>query len=335
MHKWIKLYRIGYIFTIMGFWSLMGCYVLLHAENVSANDAHIRIPAETEVDGDKITLGGIAAIEASDPRITTRLEGVVIGNSPSPGKSRTLDAKFVRKRIRQAGIDFSAMVLEIPPKIRISRSFIEINEEKLKEIIIAFVQQQIGQDSKEARIKEIKVDRSIILPKGPVSYKIKPQRNSEFIGRVPLAIEFTANDNFQKKIWASVTIEVMVDVVTAARSIGRYQPITENDISVQKMDLAELPSDVVTQPESVLGKRAKRSIRNGSVLKNSLIEFPPLVKRGDMVTIVAETSGMKLTALGEVKKKGRFGERIPVINFDSNKVIFAIVQDSQTVRVDF
>ena len=335
MYKWIKSYRIGYIFTVIGFCSLMGSYGLFDAEDVLADDVSIRIPTEVEIDGDKIMLGGIAAIDASDPGIAARLEGVVIGNAPSPGKSRTLDAKFIRKRIMQAGIDFSAMALEIPPQIKISRSFVEINEEKLKDIISTYVQQQIGQQSKEARIKEIKIDRSIILPKGPISYKIKPPRNSEFIGRVPLAIEFTANDNFRKKIWASVTIEVMVDVVTAARSIGRYQPITENDISVQKMDLAELPSDVVTQPESVLGKRAKRSISNGSVLRNNLIEFPPLVKRGDMVTIVAETSGMKLTALGEVKKKGRFGERIPVINFDSNKVIYAIVQDSHTVRVDF
>ena len=38
---------------------------------------------------------------------------------------------------------------------------------------------------------------------------------------------------------------------------------------------------------------------------------------------------------GEVKQKGCLGERIPVVNLDSNKVIQARVVDTQTVKIDF
>jgi flagella basal body P-ring formation protein FlgA len=59
------------------------------------------------------------------------------------------------------------------------------------------------------------------------------------------------------------------------------------------------------------------------------------VKRGDVVVIIAESAGLKITALGQVKKKGRLGDRIPVMNFDSKKVLYARVVDSNTVKVDF
>jgi flagella basal body P-ring formation protein FlgA len=54
-----------------------------------------------------------------------------------------------------------------------------------------------------------------------------------------------------------------------------------------------------------------------------------------VVVIIVETEGLKATALGEVKKKGRIGERIPVINFDSKKILYARVVDANTVKVDF
>jgi flagella basal body P-ring formation protein FlgA len=101
------------------------------------------------------------------------------------------------------------------------------------------------------------------------------------------------------------------------------------------MDLANLPADVIIDPEAVLGKRTKRAIGAQTVLRQNLVEFPPLVRRGDVVVIIVETEGLKATALGEVKKKGRIGERIPVINFDSKKILHARVVDANTVKVDF
>ena len=59
------------------------------------------------------------------------------------------------------------------------------------------------------------------------------------------------------------------------------------------------------------------------------------MKRGDVVVIIAETAGFKITALGQVKKKGRLGERIPVTNFDSNKLLYGRVLDANTVKVEF
>jgi flagella basal body P-ring formation protein FlgA len=70
-------------------------------------------------------------------------------------------------------------------------------------------------------------------------------------------------------------------------------------------------------------------------LRADNIELPPLVKRGDFVTIIAESENLKITTLGQVKKRGCIGERIPVVNLDSKKVLHALVVDANTVKVDF
>ncbi|MGB7919701.1 MAG: flagellar basal body P-ring formation chaperone FlgA, partial [Desulfobacterales bacterium] len=140
---------------------------------------------------------------------------------------------------------------------------------------------------------------------------------------------------FQKTIRATVRVEALAPVVVAARPIGRLRPITNDDLKTEKMDLTELPVGVMTDAEDIIGKRARRNIDAGDILRPDLIEMPPLVKRGDMVVIVAESGGIKVTATGEVKSDGLRGERVKVVNLDSSKHFTARVVDKQTVRVEF
>jgi flagella basal body P-ring formation protein FlgA len=124
-------------------------------------------------------------------------------------------------------------------------------------------------------------------------------------------------------------------VVVSKKPLRKHKPLDEDDIELRKMDLADLPSNVITDPQAVLGKRTRRAIGSKTILRTDLIELPPIVKRGDIVVIVAESNGIRITALGKAKSKGRLGERIPVENFDSKKVLYARVVDSRTVEIEF
>lgn len=101
------------------------------------------------------------------------------------------------------------------------------------------------------------------------------------------------------------------------------------------LDLANVPANVLCDPDAAIGKRTKKAIGAQTPLRANSVELPPLVKRGDLVTIIAESQSLKITTLGQVKKKGRKGERIPVINLDSKKILHAVVVDTNTVKVDF
>ena len=155
------------------------------------------------------------------------------------------------------------------------------------------------------------------------------------MGTCSIAVDFSVNGHFEKKVWTTATVEVWGPVVVTRKPLGRYKPITEDDIMLQTLDLTHLSSNVVTDPAAVLGKRTKRAIGAQTPLRADSIELPPLVKRGDLVVIIAQSNGLKITTRGLVKQKGRLGDRIPVINVDSKKVLYGRVIDSNTVQVDF
>lgn len=302
---------------------------------VAAAGIKISVSPSTMLDGDSVYLGKIAEIEGGDPLLVDRLKSLYIGRAPLPGNTLEFEASDLDRRLKQNGFDPADLVLQIPPKVVVKRSVIVMSREKMKALVSDYITRNLLVDLPDARIKDIRVAEEIELPDGRITYTVSPTRNAESMGIIQFTINFDVNGKSYKRVWAAATVEVFSDVVVTKKPLGRYKPITEDDIEVQRMDLANLPSDVLSDPETVLGKRTKRAIAAQTVLRPDLIEFPPLVKRGDVVVIIAETKGLKVTALGEVKKKGRIGERIPVTNYDSKKIIYARVVDANTVKVEF
>lgn len=295
----------------------------------------IRIRDRVEIDGDDILLGQIAEIQGSDPQLIRDLENILIGKAPLPGKSRQYDQSHLKMRLKQYHVNLSTVTLEAPELVEVSRSCIKIEKQKIEEIVSGFLLQNIPRENKNIRIKEIQVPEEVILSKGQVSYKVTAADNQPLKGKCSIAVEFSVNGSDQKRIWAIATIEALGPVVVTRKPLGRYKPIEEDDIELKTMDLSDLPDDVITDPEVILGKRTTRAIAAQVPLRADTVELPPLVKRGDLVVIIAESRGLKITTRGQVKKKGRLGEQIPVVNLDSNKVIYARVLDANTVKVDF
>jgi len=282
-----------------------------------------------------VYLKNIASITGEDPLLVDRLGSIYIGRAPLPGNTLEFEAADLNRRLKQNGFDPAELEMRIPPKIVVQRSSVTVSREKMQSLVSDYLAKNLLAGMPDARIQEIHVAEPVELPGGRITYTVHPARNAESMGKIPFTINFDVNGKFCKRAWATATVEVISDVVVAKKPLGRFKPISEDDIEVQKMDLAGLPSDVIRDPEEVLGKRTSRAISSQTVLRPNLIEFPPVVKRGDVVVIIAETEGLKVTAMGEVKKKGRIGERIPVINYDSRKILYARVVDANTVKIEF
>lgn len=313
------------------FFLLLGISGQVSAETI----ATINAPDLVEIEKDRIVLGKIAKIESENPGLNQKLRAIVIGKAPLPGKSCRISRNQIKIRLKQNHIDLSQIKLQVPEKIKVSRSFIKIPAEKIKKVVLGFLNKKMPWDKDCTGVKKIRISQEVILPKGDVTYKIVLPENMDLLSSIPVSAIFYVDGVFQKKIWAMVEIEVLAEVVFVKKPIGRFQPITEDHIYLKKMDITKLPPNIIINCEEVLGKRAKRKINPKTVLRTDLIELPPLVKRGDIVMIIAESESLRIATLGEVREKGRKGERISVVNVDSKKELYARVLNSNTVRVDF
>lgn len=310
--------------------------VLLSHPLGAAGLTSVRVYDRADVAADQILLGGIAQIDGDDSAFVRKLQGVILGRSPLPGKSRTLEPGLLLSRLRQSGIDPELLDLQIPAEIVLHREAVTIDRDQIEQIVRTFLQQQAGEKPGEAiAVKDIRVPESVQLPKGPFTARVSAPKNSDFVGHVPLQVVFNVEPDFERRIGVTASLEQRVNVVVTRRPLGRFKPIDAADVDVKAVDAAGLPADRIEDPEVVIGKRTRRALDSGTVLRPDLIEFPPLVKRGDRVRIIAESAGLRISAFGQVKQKGAQGELIPVVNLDSNKVVHARVVDAMTVRIEF
>jgi len=311
-------------------------FAVVHPFSAWSFDAVIKGFEKAEISDDSIYLGKICTVTGKDAARVGKIKGIVLGRAPLPGNSRRVDEDYIKLRLKQAKVDLKRVSLQVPAGILVFRESVTISREEIKRAVSNFIYANIPYDKDRVKIRKIEVDSDVTLPKGNVSYRIEPLRNAEFSGKVPFPIHFTVNGLFQKRILAMAEISVLTNVVVARKSLRRHGRIEEDDIELKEKDLSKTRSNIITDPEEVLGKRAKRSIAAGTILRPDLIEYPPMVKRGDVVLVVANSAGLRITALGVVsEREGRLGEKIKVENLDSKKNIYARVLDSKTVEVDF
>ncbi|MFZ0243746.1 MAG: flagellar basal body P-ring formation chaperone FlgA [Desulfobacterales bacterium] len=301
----------------------------------AATGISINLRPVAEARGADILLGDIAEIACADPDLGQRLDQLVIGKAPLPGQSRHITDDYVRLRLRQLGSQAAPIHLTGAERIEVTLPGVEISEEQIRQIATDFIKTSGIWGAAEVRVAELTISGDRTLPEGRATYRVLPPRHMRSLVTVPLSVVFEVAGRFEKTIRATARIEALAPVVVAARPIGRLKPIDSDDLKLEKMNLAELPDSVMTDADEIIGMRARRNIDAGDILRPDLIEMPPLVKRGDMVMIVAESRGIKVTATGEVKGDGLRGERVKVVNLDSNKRFSARVVDKKTVMVDF
>ncbi len=313
-----------------------GLVVLLTAAAWGAGPTSVRVFDRAEIDGDQLLLGAIARVDGDDARQVHALREVILGRSPLPGKSRTLDEALIRMRLKQAGFDPAEIDLQVPGEVQISRGTVEVDRGRIEAIASAWIGDRLRERGLErAQVREIRGAESLLLPRGRISWEISAPRHTPLAGSVPLAVIFKVDDEAERRVNLTAVVEARVQAVVSTRPLGRFKPIEAGDLELRELDLAGLPADYIADPELVIGKRTRRAVDANAVLRPDLVELPPVVKRGDRVRIVAETAGLRISAAGEVKQKGCVGERIPVVNLDSNRVIHALVVDAQTVRIEF
>lgn len=318
-----------------------GCVVLLlllmqPAFGAAQDQTVIRIAPTAEINGERILLSQVAKIAGPNPLLIARLGSIDIGKAPLPGRKKVIESRHIVTRMNKSTGGLPADIrLDFPQRLEVSRKAVRIAKKKIEKIATDWVLERVPWDLENVKVTKAQANADVVLPPGRVDYQIKTPGTLDFLSTIALSIEFSVDGRPVKRAWVTLNLEVISPVVVVRRPMGRHQPIESEDVTVALQDLAKLPSGIYTEVAQVVGMRVKRTLYANTVLREDLVELPPLVNRGDLVTIIAEAGVLRITARGEVKAKGRKGERISVVNLDSNKRVFAQVLDARTVKVEF
>ncbi len=140
-------------------------------------------------------------------------------------------------------------------------------------------------------------------------------------------------DKPQWRVTISATVGGDLPVVIATQGILRQEVIKEDDIKQILVPFQRVRTGGFTDPEQVIGLRAKRSIGPNTILTIRLVQPPYWVFKNRQVTLVTQVGNIKIETKGIALKSGVEKEQVAVRNLSSQKIIKGIVIAPNTVKV--
>ena len=210
-----------------------------------------------------------------------------------------------------------------------------ISEARLREGFIKYLCRHTGKKPSDIIVSKFKVNRNRTVPKGKVDIRLFRKGTTRLAGYVRLNAIVSVNGIEKNNVQLSAWVDVFESIVCASRDLKRKEVIKKVDVHLVRKNISHMPPNTIRELNKAVGLMIKHTVKADTCLKAWMLEKPSIVERGDIVTILAESGGLKVTVPGRVLEKGYLGELIKVQNAMSKKEVYAKVINNLTVRVSF
>lgn len=291
---------------------------------MSAPSAHAarHLKGEVIVDSTVVTLADMFSGDAADPAWAN----VKVMDAPAPGAQATVRSAAVVALAKSAGAYWHTATSS--PTITISRAGYKVPEATVE----AKVRAALPADKRNSDISLNAAGRSLVVAD-------KSQIGAITIARLhfdPRSESFNATvalpDGRREVITGSLV--AMTDVPVLTGSVATGVTIGNADIDWLRLPTRQVSAQIITNADDLVGMAARRALRPGVPLRLSDIQRPQLVKRGDIVTMTFHAPGITVTAAGRAMESGAKGDRIRIVNINSNRAVEATITGARMASVD-
>lgn len=115
------------------------------------------------------------------------------------------------------------------------------------------------------------------------------------------------------------------------RNVERGEILSKTDFTSDEISKAIARNALA--PEAASGLQAVRNLTAGMPVKATDVMSPPLVRRGENVTISLVTGSLTITSAGRALSNAGKGESVRVLNIATNRTVDAIAENSGDVRI--
>ncbi len=315
---------------------LLTVALLLWADGVQAGTTEapwkLRIKEAASVVGPKVLLGEIAEPMGDlDPRKWEELAATELWPAPS-AKSRPLAVNRDKlKQVLKLFLGDVASLCVLPPRLVLKRGGVAYEEQELRKIVVNALTPLLKGLEGEASLREFQLPSFLFLKDPNNSLKVQPSGDIG-PGRLGMRlVELDSTGRSGRSVSAGVFVDLWKDVPAAARPLNRNEPLTPDVLTSVRKNMAYLRSGVW---DGLGGPwRVKNPIGALQVVYTSSLEAMPVVRKGDTVTLVFESSHIRLSTTAEALADGGRGETILVRNMQSGREVSARVRNTNTVSV--
>ena len=346
-------YTLGYISFSLVLLIMMGAGGNAAESKATPRAMSILIDDQAVITGSKILLGDIAVIESPDKASVDNLEKMQICSAAGPDYSRTLHIGYIKSRIRQQGVLPESINWSGAQWVMVKTKAQYLSPEEILSHAEKYIKEQraksekLGTNSREQEARAAAIQpyrmqiqplgkiRQAVLPCGEVAVDVESISSALRKETVLLKLTIRVDGREYEKRLISFKVTILRETLVSARVLPRHKMIEEDDLILALRDTGgpKTNASVFLKKEKLVGKRIRRTIRQGTIIVEGMVEDIPIINPGDLVTIMIESPTFRITAQGRAREAGVHGQMIRVMNTSSMKEVAAEVVNEKVVRV--
>ena len=168
------------------------------------------------------------------------------------------------------------------------------------------------------------VTGALDLTSPPYEFSLRRKGRTE-LGLVRLEADITVEGKVRQSIDVICNVSFFAPVIVGRRPISRDMTIREADVEVVEMKFTSLDRLSIADTSMVVGRRARRFIPVGDVIRGRDLETIPLVTRNQLVRLVAAVGGVRVETAGKALAAGGLGDVITIRSLDDRRREFEAV----------
>lgn len=311
----------------------LGMILALTAGLAWAAPAAVTFTSHARVSGDRVTLLDLAADAGKlHPQLRRALEAQVVMATPAMGGRGQIAASRIKALWTQAHLEGVSVL--IPPSVVVERATQTVSAQQLADIYREALIRRLGEQASHADIRGVQTGRGYTLPAGRLSTRVSFM-GDDLVGRVPASIDLIVDGKRLHRARVAGQVDLYAEVVVASRTLARQQIIGIDDVELRRVNLGAAGKGLVSDPSRIVGMKTRGVITAGEPVDMRQLERTILIKRGEVVTMIANAAGMKVAAKGRAEQNGYADGRIRLSNLSTKREVWGRVLDSGTVLVEF
>lgn len=199
----------------------------------------------------------------------------------------------------------------------IATEFIQKNVELMPD---EKIEMHLGQAAYDLHLSSCNTPISVSLPAESGGQKIN-------------TLEMTCSSQPSWHVYVPIDMKVLTKVIVAKENIPSKTVISEDMLDYAYHDKSQMYSGFFKEMKDVVSLVPTSNLVAGTVISKRNIQFPVIISRNQLVTIVAKSGNIMVTAQGIAKTDGALNDIIKVMNSSSKKTIDAVVTSGTTVEV--
>lgn len=295
----------------------------------------VRLADHASVRAAAITIGEIGVVEGAGEELGRCLRAVRLGVSPMPGSWREMERDLIRSQLLQGGYGPEQVRLVCPPVVRIYRESQTVSQATLESRLRDYVAANAPWSPDELDVTDVSRVGDAVVPAGELEIRVRTRGSADYLGPTPFVVELLVDGRQARQLMMQARLSVFRDAVVAAAPLIAHQVISEADVETRRVDISSARGRTFSSVGEVVGMETTCYLQAASVLTAQSLAQPILVRRGEVVQLVASRPGFVIRATGIAQADGRRGQVVRVLNPASRRVVDAEVTGPQQARVIF